>query len=79
MWEASSRSRSSMREVLERRVGDPLDLLDRVGDRLGLRARRLLAHPLGALDLGVPALGDVHDLPDAAARRCRPRRARATR
>ena len=55
-------------EVLERGVGDALDLLDRVGHGLGLGARGLLAHPLRALDLGLAPLGDVDHLPDAAAR-----------
>ena len=40
------------REVLERGVGDALDLLDRVRHGLRLGARRLLALALGALDLG---------------------------
>ena len=57
------------RQVRERSVGAALDLLNRLGHRLGLGARRLLAQPLGALGLRPPALRDVDELPDAAARR----------
>ena len=48
-------------EVRERRLGDLLELPDRLDDGLGLRARR-------ALLLGAALLGHVHHLPDVALR-----------
>ena len=56
------------RQVAQRDVGDRLELADRVGDRLGLGARRLLLEPLGALALGALALGDVEHLDDEVER-----------